>query len=164
MEGEHTGNRYVHAEATIYGKIIYEKEKKENFLQKEKVKTGNIEYKNKICINNFKINLGKGVSKFENYDTIMASKKIKLFSNFYFPIEIQKITNEEIILEEKEYKEEELKEKIALELETELENEYQLSNYKDENKKKEVVANSDASGLTVKLIYEINEEIGIKSN
>lgn len=36
MEGVHTENRYVYAEATVYGKIIYEKEKKENFLQKKK--------------------------------------------------------------------------------------------------------------------------------
>lgn len=162
MEGVHTGNRYVHADATVYGKITYEKEKKESFLQNKKVKTGNIEHKNKICINNFKINLNKGVSKFENYDTIMESKKMKLFSNFYLPIEIQKTTNEEFILEEKNYQEEELKEKIVLELEEELENEYQLSNYKEENKKREVVAIPDTDGLTVKVIYEIQEEISKK--
>lgn len=162
MEGEHTGDRYVHAEATVYGKIMYEKEKKEDFLQNEKVKTGNIEFKNKICINNFKINLNKGVSKFENYDTIIENKKMKLFSNFYLPIEIEKSTNEEVRMEEKEYGEEELKEKIVLELEEELENEYKLSSY--ENKTKDIVATSDADGLTVKLIYEIQEEIGVKSN
>lgn len=48
------------------------------------------------------------------------------------------------------------------ELEEELENEYQLSNYKEEDKKREVVATSDTDGLTVKLIYEVQEEIGIK--
>lgn len=104
-------------------------------MQKEKIKTGNIEYKNKICINNFKINLNKGVSKFENYDTIVENKKMKLFSNFYLPFEIEKTTNEEYIVEEKNYGDEELKEKIAFELDQELENEYQLSNYKEENKK-----------------------------
>lgn len=164
MEGEHTEDRYVHAEATVFGKIIYEKEKKESFLQNEKIKTGNIEHKNKICINNFKINFNKGVSNFENYDTIMASQKIRLFSNFYLPIEVQKITNEEFIFEEKQYSKEELKEKITLEIDEELENEYQLSNYKDENKKKEVVADSDENGLTVKVTYEIQEEIGVESN
>lgn len=164
MEGEHTEDRYVHAEATVLGKIVYEKEEKENFLQNEKVKTGNIEHKNKICINNFKINFNKGVSNFENYDTIIASRKIKLFSNFYIPIEIQKITNEEFILEEKQYQEDELKEKIVLKIDEELENKYQLSNYKDENKKKEVVANSYGDGLVVKVTYEIQEEIGIESN
>lgn len=163
MEGVHTEDRYVHAEATIYGKITYEKEKKETFLQNEKVKTGNIENKNAICINNFKINLNKRVSNFENYDTIMENKKIKLFSNFYLPIEIQKTINEEIILEEKNYNEEELKQKIIIELEEELENEYQLSNYEEKNKKREVIITSDTDGLTVKIVYEVQEEIGIEN-
>ncbi len=163
MKGEHTGDRYVHAEATIYGKITCEKEKKESFLQNEKVKTGNIEHKNKICINNFKINLGKGVSKFQNYDTIMESKKMKLFSNFYLPIEIQIATNEEFIVEEKNYEEEELKKKIVEELEEELENQYQISNYKDENRKREIVVTPDSDGITVKVIYELQEEIGRKT-
>lgn len=164
MKGEHTGDRYVHAEATVYGKIICEKEKKENFLQNEKIKTGNIEHKNKICINNFKINFGKGVSKFQNYDTIMESKKMKLFSNFYFPIEIQTTTNEEFIIQEKRYEEEELKNKIVAELEEELENQYQISNYKEENKKREIVVTPDSDGITVKVIYELQEEIGRKTN
>lgn len=158
MEGEHTDDRFVHAEATIYGKSVYEKTKREDFLQNNKIKTGKFEYKNKICINNFKINLNKGVSKFENYDTIMETKKMKLFSNFYIPFEIQKITNEEFVIEEKKYNEEELKEKIIAELDEELENEYKLSDY--ENKKKDVVVTSDSNGLTVKLIYEVQEEIG----
>ncbi len=163
MKGEHTGDRYVHAEATIYGKIICEKEKKESFLQNEKIKTGNIEHKNKICINNFKINLNKGVSKFQNYDTIMESKKMKLFSNFYLPVEIQTTTNEEFIVEEKKYGEEELKEKIIKELEEELEKQYQISNYKDENKKREIVVTPASDGITVKVIYELQEEIGRKT-
>lgn len=163
MEGVHTEDRFVHAEATIYGKITYEKEKKESFLQQEKIKTGNIEQKNKICINNFKINLNKGVSKFKNYDTIVTNKKIKLFSNFYLPLEIEQITNEEVVLEDKIYEEEELKEKILAELEKELEDEYQLSNYDEEHKNKEVETTSDADGLTVKLIYVIEEEISVKS-
>ncbi len=162
MEGKYTEDRFVHAEATIYGKSIYEKEKKESFLQNQKVKTGNIEHKNKICINNFKINLNKGVSKFKNYDTIMETKKIKLFSIFYIPIEIQKITNEEFKIEEKYYQTEELKEKIISELEAELENEFHLSNYKEENKKRDIVTNSNTNELTVKLIYEIQEKIGIE--
>lgn len=162
MEGKYTEDRFVHAEATVYGKSIYEKEKKEGFVQNQKVKTGNIEHKNKICINNFKINFNKGVSKFENYDTIMETKKIRLFSIFYIPIEIQKTTNEEFKLEEKSYQEEELKEKIVSELESELEEEFHLSNYKEENKKRDIVTNKDTNELTVKLIYEVQEEIGME--
>ena len=45
MEGEHTGIRQVRAEANVFGKNCYEKEKKEEFVQNETVKTGNYEKK-----------------------------------------------------------------------------------------------------------------------
>ena len=85
---------------------------------------------------------------------------MRLFSNFYFPIEIQTTTNEEFFIEEKKYEEEELKEKILKELEDELEVEYQISNYKEENKERKIVVTPSSDGITVKLIYELQEEIG----
>lgn len=162
MEGANTGNREVHSEANVYGMSYYEKEKKESFVQNIKSKTGNEEQKNEICINKFKINFNKGVSKFENYDTISTSKKVKLFSNFYLPIEIKKTTNIEIINEQKVYSEEELKEKIEKELEEELEKEYEISKY--DNKKRDVEVNLENDGINVKLMYEIQEDIGTKAN
>lgn len=162
MEGANTGNREVHSEANVYGMNYYEKEKKESFVQNIKSKTGNEEQKNEICINKFKINFNKGVSKFENYDTISTSKKVKLFSNFYLPIEIKKTTNIEIINEQKVYSEEELKEKIEKELEEELEKEYEISKY--DNKKRDVEVNLENDGINVKLMYEIQEDIGTKAN
>lgn len=164
MESEISDPRPVHAEADIYGKFYFEKEKKESFVQNEKVKTGNEEQKNEICINNFKINLYKRVSNFENYDTISASKKIKLFSNFYIPIEIKKITNIETKMVQKTYSEEELKDKIIKELEEELEKEYKLSNYDEKNKKREVEIQKEDDGLKVKIIYEVQEKISTKAN
>lgn len=162
MESEIAMPRFVHAEANIYGKFYFEKEKKESFVQNEKVKTGNEEQKNEICINNFKINLYKGVSKFENYDTISASKKIKLFSNFYIPIEIKKITNREIKNEKKTYSEEELKSKLEKELEEELEKKYKISEYSEKEKKRSIEVKKEPDGISLKLIYEIQEEIGTK--
>ncbi len=164
MEGEHTGARYVNAEADVFGKNCYEKEKKEEFVQNETTKTGNEEKKNEICINKFKINFNKGVSKFENYDTIVSSRKVKLFSNFYLPIEIKKITNIELANEQKKYSEEELKAKIEKELDEELEKEYEISKYEDKYKKRDVVVNPKEDGLIVKVTYEVQEEIGIKKN
>ena len=93
MEGEHLGNRLVHADANVTGLIYFEKEKKEEFVQNRKIETGNMEIKREICMNNFKINLNKKLSNFENYDTIYSNHKIKLFSNFYLPIEVKKTTN-----------------------------------------------------------------------
>ncbi len=160
MEGVHLGNRNVHADANVTGVIYLEKEKKEEFMQTKKVETGNMEIKREICINNFRINLNKKLSNFENYDTIYSSHRIKLFSNFYLPIEIKKTEYKEIKSELVEYTENELKDKIEKELEEELENEYNISNY--ENKTKDVEVNLEPDGMSVKLTYEIKEEIGTK--
>ena len=162
MEGTYTGQRQVHAEATIFGKIFYSKERKECLLQNEKIKTGNEEEKIEICINNFKINFNKGVSKFEKYDTITTNKKLKLFSDFYFPIYLKKYTNVEYQTRQKKYTENELKEKMVKELEEELENEYKISEYEEKYKKREIITNLEDESLTVKLVYEIQKEITAK--
>ena len=162
MEGTYTESRKVHAEATILGKIIYEKEKKEAFLQSEKIKTGKEEEKIEICINNFKINFNKGVSKFEKYDTITTNNKLKIFSDFYFPISLKKHTNLEYEIRQKQYSEEELKEKLINSLEMELESEYEISKYEEKYKKKDVYTNIENGEMTVKLVYEIQKEIMAK--
>ena len=155
-------NRLVHSEATIYGKNYYTKSRKELFLQNNTIKSGKEEKRYEICINNFKLNFNKRLSKFENYDTINESKKIKIFSNYYFPLEIRKTTNFELKLEEKNYQEEELKDKIISELKDEFEQEYSISKYDEENVKcfeEEIVENN---GIYIKLTYELQEEIGTK--
>ena len=163
MEGVNTGVRKVHAEGDIFAKILYEKEKKEWFVQNVKNKTGNIEEKNEICINNFKIIMNKGVSKFQNYDTITSNKKLKIFSDFYLPITINKVQNVEYINEKKIYTEEELKNKILTELEMELESEFEISKYDENNIIRNVYTDADEDGLTVKLVYEVQKAIGTKT-
>lgn len=74
-------------------------------MQNNTIKSGKEEKRYEICINNFKLNFNKRLSKFENYDTINESKKIKIFSNYYFPLEIRKTTNFELKREEKNYQE-----------------------------------------------------------
>ena len=160
MEGKYTGTRSVHAEATISAKISYEKEKKETFIQEVEEKTGNEEKKVEIYIHNFKINFNKGLSNFENYDTIRTSKKIKIFSNYYIPIEIVKIQNIELQKKYKQYTEEELKNKIENSLTKELEEEYKISKYPTENVEKNVIAEPEEDGIKVKVIYTVQEEIG----
>ena len=163
MEGQYTGIRNVHAEATVYGKIYYEKEKTENYMQYEKKETGRKEVKNQIVINKLKINLFKGVSNFENYDKINSSKKIKIFSNFYLPIEFIKSTYYEIENQKIEYAQEELIEKIKNELEEEMELEFEISNFDKNNIDEKVEVNTFEEGITLKLIYEIQKEIGVKA-
>ena len=123
MEGKYTEPRYIHATGEIQAKVWYTKSKQIYNKQEEFEKTGREENNYGIKINNFKINLPKGVSKFELYDTIETEKKLKLFSDFYLPISVTKITNFETKKTEKNYNVEEAINIGKQELEQELENE-----------------------------------------
>ena len=112
-----------------------------SFVQENKVKTGNVETDFSINIKKNKINFNKRVSKFKKYDTIRTNNKIKLFSKFLFPFEIEKIIREEYILENKTYSKEELENKILKELEENLEVTYNISKYNEKYKRRDVVVN-----------------------
>ena len=107
MEGKYTGKNYVNANGEVKAKVKYEENEKIYKKETKKEKTGNFENKYAIKINNFKINFYKSVSNYKNYDTMYENKKIKLFSNFYLPIEIIKYTNFEQNDIEVSYNEEE---------------------------------------------------------
>lgn len=123
MEGKYTEPRYVHATGEIQAKVWYTKSKQIYYNQENLEQTGKEETNYGIKINNFKINLPKGVSKFELYDTIETEKKLKLFSDFYLPISIIKTTNKETKKTQKNYNIEEATIIGKQELEQELENE-----------------------------------------
>ena len=124
MEGKYTGVRYVHSLGEVEAIVKYTKSEKIYLKQSEKVKTGNIEKKYQIKINNFQINFNKTLSKFKIYDTIEEDKKFKIFSNLYLPISVTKITNEELQEIQKEYTIEEATaigtSKLEQEIETEI--------------------------------------------
>lgn len=127
---------------------LYGETKKET--GKEKINYG-------ININNFKINFPKGVPYFENYDTINETKKLKIFSNFYFPIEFTKTTYKELEKIGVTYTEEEAKSILTKKLEEELKEQIQ-----DKEKIVNTQINSKLEGETVEveLIYEVLENIG----
>ncbi len=158
MEGKYTGVRYMHASGEIKAKVWYTAEKYETFIQDEKIETQQKENKYSIVFNKNKINFYKNLSKFEKYDTIETNKKIKLFNNFYLPIEFKKSTNYEYKIEQKQYDTESLKEKISEELDeqmkTNLENKELIN--------KEAIVEEDQNGIKVRLIYEVIEDIGVE--
>lgn len=160
MEGQYTGIREVVSDADIYAVSHYEKEKKEAFIQEISERTGKEEKNVEIYLNNFKINFKKGVPKFENCDTIRTYKKVKLFSNYYIPIEIVNVTNFELEKSFKTYTEEELKEKLTKALQDELNQELAIS--EDTKIEQNVTSVTDETGVTVKVMYELEEKIGTK--
>ena len=159
MEGKYTGIRYVHSSADIQAKTWYSKKEKFYFNQEIEVPTGATEEKYSLNLNNFKINLYKTLSKFKNYDTINESKKLMLFSNFYLPIEIIKITNYEYEKQSKTYTEEELTQIATEELEEIL---MQEIDNKEKILNKQVNVYKNEQYIEVEVIYEVLENIGIK--
>ena len=159
LEGKYTGTRYVHATGSVQGKVWYTQKERIYFKQQKKEQTGNVENKYSLNINNFKINFNKGVSKFKNYDTIETNKKVKLFSNFYLPIELIKITNTEVNITDSTYTLAEAKnlgiEKAKQELNNKIEN---LNNILSI----QINDSQTSEYIEVEVTYEMLENIGTK--
>lgn len=117
MQGKYTDTRYVHAKGEVKAKVWYTKKISSGLTREISEETGVTENKYSININNFKINLYKTLPNFENYDTINETNKIKLFSNFYLPIEVTKTTYVEKKKSKITYGIQELKEILIEELE-----------------------------------------------
>ena len=159
MEGKYTGTRYVHASGEIKAKIWYKEKMRIQLTQTVKEKTGNQENKYKIKFNNFQINLYKTLSKFEKYDTIDTSNRIKIFSNFYLPVEIIKTTNYEIVENEITYGNEEAKQIGVDVLSKKIED--SIANPKNILQKYENAYAGDGY-IDVEVTYEVLENIGTK--
>ena len=157
LEGKYTGIRYVHAKGQIQARVWYTKNKKIKYKQEIKQETGNEENRYNIKFNNFKINLPKRLSKFKIYDTITIEKKFKIFSDFYLPISIEKITYKEQENKEKIYEPEEAKNIGIKELEEELDKEIQK---KENIVNKNINTYENEDSVDVYVTYEVLEDIG----
>ena len=123
MEGKFTGVRHVHAKGNVSARVWYTKKMEFGFTREITEETGVKKNRYSINFNNFKINLYKSLPNFENYDTINETNKIKIFNNFYLPIEINKTTYVEQKKSKVTYGKEELKEFLIEELEQQFEEE-----------------------------------------
>ncbi len=159
FEGKYTGTRYVHANGEVQAKVWYTQTAKVYLKEQKKEETGEVENKYSVKINNFQINFNKTLSKFEKYDTIEETKKLKLFSNFYLPIEMVKTTYKEYKDTEIEYTLEEAKnigiERAKEKLDAQIEN---TNNITDE----QINVKENNDFVEVEVIYEVEEDIGTK--
>ena len=158
MEGKFTDKRSLHAKGKVEAKVWYTKKVKSNYTREITEKTGNEKEKYSININNFKINLYKTLPKFENYDTINETKKVKIFSNFYLPLQIDKVTYIELNKNKITYGKEELKQILIKELEQEFEKD-EVNKFNVVNKIINIYDNDDKE-LEIEMTYETIEEIG----
>ena len=157
MEGKYTGIRYVHAKGEIEAKVWHTKFKNVPYNTTERRETGNIQNQYSIKFNNFKINLHKGVSKFKIYDTIETENKMRLFSDFYLPISIIKITNKELEEEQKKYEMEEAKNIGIQQLQEELDKEIED---RESIVGKNINTYEKEDSIDVYVTYEVLENIG----
>lgn len=158
MEGKFTDTRYLHAKGKIYAKVWYTKRAKSYYTREITEKTENKKKRYSININNFKINLYKTLPKFENYDTINETNKMKIFSNFYLPLQINKTTYIELKKIKVTYGKEELKQILIQELEREFEKD-EVNKLNVANKIINIYDNDDKE-LEIEMTYEVIEEIG----
>lgn len=159
MEGKYTGTRYVHAKGNVEARIWYTKKIESKFTREITEETGETENKYSINFNNFKINLYKSLPNFENYDTISETNKIKLFNDFYLPIEITKTTYVEQRKTNITYGKEELKE-ILIE---DLEKQFAKEGINELNVINKVVNFYEKeNSIEIEMTYEVKTNIGIE--
>ena len=158
LEGKYTGKQYVHSQGQVQAKVWYTTTERIALKETKKIETGNTESKYSVKINNFQINLLKTLPKFEKYDTIEENKKLKLFSNFYLPLELVKYTYNEyeeiVVVHSMEEAKQMGIDKAAETLKDEIENKKILD--KQENVK------AEADYIEVEVTYEVEENIGIE--
>ena len=159
LEGKYTGTNYVHANGEVQAKVWYTQTEKIELNQVIWEKTGKVENKYSIRINNFTINFYKTLSKFEKYDTIEEINKLKLFSQIYLPVEFIKNTNNELVEKQVQHTVESAKQKATenakAKLEEQIENKENIVNtYINYNEKQDYIE--------AQVIYEVLEEIGTK--
>ena len=157
IEGKYTGTRFVRADGKIDALVWYTETGSVKLNEKKIEKTGNTEKKYALNINNFRINLYKKLSNFEKYDTIYTAKKIKIFSNFYIPVELIECNNFEIKEENVNYSEEEAKAEAKRRAEEKLNDKV-----KDKENIRNVTVNYTVEEDEVKaeVTYEVFENIG----
>ena len=113
----------------------------------------------RIKFNNFEINFNKRLPNFKKYDTIETNKKLKLFKNFYLPIELKKVTYKEKKIKYKNYTEEELSTKLQEEIKTKLLKENEIISEKIVQEIPVVIPTTEGLKMKLTLVYE--ENIGV---
>lgn len=159
LEGKYTGTNYVHANGEVQAKVWYTQNEKVNLNQVISEKTGNSESKYSVRINNFTINFYKTLSKFEKYDTIEETNKLKLFSQIYLPVEFIKKTNNELQERQIEYTIEAAKQEAVANAKAKLDE--QIEN-KENILNTYINYNQTQDCVEAQVIYEVLEEIGTK--
>ena len=158
LEGKYTGRQYVHSQGEVQARVWYTTTEKIALKETKKIETGNIENKYSVKINNFQINLHKSLPNFQKYDTIEENKKLRLFSNFYLPLELVTYTY-------KEYEEVVVVHSFEEAKQLGIDRAAETLKENIEGKKvldKQVQVKAEAEYIEVQVTYEVEENIGME--
>ena len=157
MEGKYTDRRYVHSLGEVLAKVSYKKTKEIELNEDIYNETGKKENKYEVNLNKLKFKLYFKESKFQYYKRVTKDTNFKISKNFYLPISITQITNNEQIRTNRNYTlEEAIKlgvEKASKELDEELVGKDNIIDKKVDTEQKE-------NSVVVTVTYEVIEEIG----
>lgn len=103
ITGNISGDKLVHADGEIFIKTWYTNKVTIPYEKDLVNKTNNKEKKYKLEIGNYEINLINNDTKFEKYDTITVSNKLKIFNKFELPIKLTELTYEELEIDTVKY-------------------------------------------------------------
>ena len=158
LEGKYTGRQYVHSQGEVQARVWYTTTEKIALKETKKIETGNIENKYSVKINNFQINLHKSLPNFQKYDTIEENKKLRLFSNFYLPLELVTYTYKEyeevVVVHSFEEAKQMGIDRAAETLKENIEGKKVLD--------KQVQVKAEAEYIEVQVTYEVEENIGME--
>ncbi len=160
VSDKQSNTRLVHSDGEVVVKTWYTSKVTVPYEKDVLSKTGKKDIKYKFEIGNYKINLINTSTKYEKYDTITMSNKLKLFNKFELPIKLTELIYEELEVNTVKYTKSQAeniaKNEASLELQELISNpniEVLNNNYKTQE-------NEDS--ISVEITIECLESIGVK--
>ncbi len=159
MSSQYAPDRYVNSKGTILLKTWYTDRLKMPFERDIISKTGRSKNKYVLGLKNYKINLTNNDTKFEKYDTITLSNRLTLFGKFELPIELTKVTYQELNVDTIVYTEKQAIDIAKKEVEDAIINKIKNNGEIIDTK---IDTQISGDGVTVTVTVECIEETGIK--
>lgn len=153
-------NRLVHSEGEIILKTWYTNKVTVPFEKDLVNKTGIKEKKYNLEIGNYKINLINSGTKFEKYDTITVSNKLKVFNKFELPIKLTELTYEEVEIDTVKYTKAQAENIAKNEVISGLKK--YIKNIEKMEFENDFIIKENEDGISVEITVECLEKVGVK--
>lgn len=155
-----TYDKYVSADGEIIIKTWYTNKVTVPYEKDIVSKTGKNEKKYKLEIGNYKINFANSSTKFEKYDTITVSNKLRLFDKIELPIKLTELTYEELKIDTIKYTKTQAENIAKIEaingIKDKIASDYDIANESN------FLIKENSDSISAEITIEVIEQIGIK--